>query len=79
MELVLYSTDFCQLCDEALALVEKALEGYSYQLDIVDISEYDDLMAQYAYSIPVLKRRGTTSLELKWPFSEEEIWQLVAQ
>lgn len=77
MQLILYGTDFCQLCDEALALVEEVLEGQAYELDVVDISKSDELMAQYAYSIPVLKRLGAAPVELNWPFSAEQILQLV--
>lgn len=78
MELILYGTDFCQLCDEALALIEEALEGQLYEMDVVDISKSDELMARYAYSIPVLKRLGAVPMELNWPFTTEQIRQLVS-
>lgn len=79
MQLILYGTDFCQLCDEALVLVEEVLEGQVYELDVVDISKSDELMAQYAYSIPVLKRPGAVPVELNWPFTAEQIRQLVIE
>lgn len=72
MQLILYGTDFCQLCDEALAFVEQALEDKDYNLDIVDISHSDQLMKQYAYSIPVLKCLESER-ELNWPFTDIEL------
>ncbi len=75
MTLILYGTDFCQLCDEALDVVEQALDGKQYQLEIVDISTSDELMVKYAYTIPVL-RLGNA--ELGWPFSCDDILSFVA-
>lgn len=74
MNLILYGTDHCQLCDEALAIVESALETVNYQLDITDISQSDDLMEKYAFRIPVLKGQGG---ELDWPFNEQEVRELL--
>ena len=76
MKLVLYGTDFCQLCDEALEVVEQALEGRQYQLEIVDISTSDELMAKYAYRIPVLKLENA---ELGWPFSSGDVLNFAAE
>jgi len=76
MDFILYGTDFCQLCDEALELVERVLENRDYQLTIVDISETDELMTKYAYRIPVLKRLDCDRLELDWPFAESDILAL---
>ena len=75
MKLILYGTDFCQLCDEALEVLEQALEGREYQLDIVDISTSDELMTMYAYTIPVLK---FDDRELGWPFSANDVVGFVA-
>lgn len=75
MQFILYGTDFCQLCDEALELVEQALEGKDYDLDVVDISHSDELMEQYAYSIPVLKYLDC-ECELNWPFTSIEVLAL---
>jgi glutaredoxin len=75
MKLILYGTDFCQLCDEALEVVEQTLEGRSYQLEVVDISTSNELMAKYAYTIPVLRLENA---ELGWPFSGSDILSFVA-
>jgi len=76
MDFILYGTDFCQLCDEALELVERTFENRDYQLTIIDISESDELMAKYAYNIPVLKRLDCDRAELNWPFVEVDILAL---
>ena len=75
MQFILYATDFCQLCDEALALVEQALEAQEYDLEVIDISHSDELMEQYAYSIPVLKCLDCER-ELNWPFTGLEVFAL---
>jgi len=74
MKLILYGTDFCQLCDEALEVVEQVLGDREYQLEIVDISTTDELMAKYAYTIPVLKLE---SAELDWPFTANDVISFV--
>ncbi len=76
MDFILYGTDFCQLCDEALELVERTLEGRDYQLAVVDISTTDELMSKYAVSIPVLKRLDCDRPDLNWPFIESDILAL---
>ena len=73
--------NYCQLCDEALALIEQTLEGRAYQLQIVDISDSDELMNKYAYTIPVLKRldcQHNENNELNWPFTAAQILSFLA-
>lgn len=74
MKLVLYGTDYCQLCDEALLIIEDALQGRVYQLDRIDISTCDELMSHYAYKIPVLQHNH---VDLDWPFSREDVLNFV--
>jgi hypothetical protein len=78
MNFILYGTEFCQLCDEALVLVEQALECSDYQLDIVDISSSDELIEKYAYRIPVLARISDEIAVLDWPFAERDV-QILAK
>lgn len=79
MKLILYQTDFCQLCDEAAALVYPVLEGNPAQLKLVDISLDDLLIEQYALLIPVLVVEGYPHLQLNWPFSREDIRGLLTR
>jgi hypothetical protein len=51
--LVLYSRPGCHLCDELAAEIAPLIEGRAH-LEIVDISQDDDLMRRYGLRIPVL-------------------------
>ena len=77
MHFILYSADNCKLCDEAESLIYSALEGYRYQLDVVNIKESPALMKKYALRIPVLAKRTGSSEELRWPFRENQVHELL--
>lgn len=79
MKLILYQTDFCQLCDQAASQVYLVLENHTAELKLVDISLDDRLIEQYATSIPVLVVEGHSELKLNWPFSQEDIQSLLAK
>lgn len=63
MQLKLYGTEFCHLCDEA----EAVLREVGIEAEYVDIAENDELLGKYGTRIPVLKRMDTGA-ELGWPF-----------
>jgi len=74
MQLILYTTDHCQLCESAEALIYTSLAGWEYELQKVDISEQDQLLARYALRIPVLSVPGhCKSEELDWPFDADRL------
>ena len=54
LQLVLYSTDHCTLCDEALELLLGMPELVGHQLMVADISTDDVLLARFGERIPVL-------------------------
>ncbi len=54
LQLVLYSTDHCTLCDEALELLLSMPELVGHQLMVADISADETLLARYGERIPVL-------------------------
>jgi hypothetical protein len=67
-ELLLFSTESCHLCEQALSLLQPWLRrGWSVRE--VDISESDELFQRYGLVIPVLRREEGS--ELNWPFDEE--------
>jgi hypothetical protein len=76
-ELILYTTLGCHLCEQAEALIMPLLINSSYQLTKVDIADSEDLVALYGIKIPVLKN-SKTQHELCWPFTSEQIQQLVS-
>ncbi len=68
-ECVLYLTDDCALCDEALDMLLQANVLRGIVLKTVDVAEDDDLFKSYGEHIPVLEYLGNS---LTWPFSVEE-------
>ncbi len=68
MDIRLYGTNCCHLCDEAKALLRAA----GIEVDYVDIAEDNELIERYGIRIPVLKRVDTGA-ELGWPFDAPAI------
>ncbi|OZG71232.1 thiol-disulfide isomerase [Hahella sp. CCB-MM4] len=75
IDLVLYGTLGCHLCDDAQAIIRDVLEANPAIADIVnlnyaDISDSDRMMALYAERIPVLGHEQSDK-ELNWPFDHQ--------
>ena len=66
--LILYSTSFCHLCEEAEQLLKQANQHWQ----CVEITEDSVLLNRYGLKIPVLQNI-TTQEELSWPFSMTDI------
>lgn len=74
VDLILYHTSGCHLCELAEEVVAEAREkGMDIQLTLVDIAGSDELMQKYGWTIPVLAQGGS---ELGWPFdlSKLQAW-----
>lgn len=75
MALILYSTEGCHLCEEALALYQAA--GKTAALRVVDIAFDDALFSRYGVTIPVLSLEnddGSSVVdELGWPFDSSAL------
>lgn len=74
MALILYSTEGCHLCEEALALYQAA--GKTAALRVVDIAFDDALFERYGVTIPVLSLQnndGSVDNELGWPFDSSAL------
>lgn len=63
MDIRLYGTSHCHLCDEAKAILRES----GIAADYADIAEDDELLEKYGTRIPVLQRMNTGA-ELSWPF-----------
>ncbi|MFH2133605.1 MAG: glutaredoxin family protein [Pseudomonadota bacterium] len=72
MKLVLYSTTFCHLCEQAEAL----LAQLAIEAEHIDIVDDDDLLERYGTRIPVVKRLDNGS-ELGWPFDVEALQRFI--
>ncbi|CAI8762542.1 MULTISPECIES: glutaredoxin family protein [Pseudomonas] len=70
-ECQLFGTLGCHLCEiaeaEIMPLVERGL-----LVELVDITDPDDLTDAYGLRIPVL-RRVDTGAELDWPFDADQV------
>lgn len=75
--LLLYTTAGCHLCETAEQLMRPALTTRGYELERVEISASEQLMARYGTRIPVI-RRPERQDELDWPFSELEFLDYIA-
>lgn len=67
IQLNLYSTSHCHLCELAHSLVMQLPDNI--EVTLIDITENDTLLTEYGLRIPVLQRQDTKA-ELNWPFSE---------
>jgi glutaredoxin len=68
MDIKLYGTTCCHLCEEAEAILREV----GIEADYVDIADDDELLEKYGIRIPVLKRVDTGA-ELGWPFDASAI------
>lgn len=85
-EFNLYGSEGCHLCEQALAICLTVLTHEQLnEVDIVDepnvAHETQSLVELYGVHIPVLEKLSMTSSENKklfWPFTKEQVAQLVA-
>jgi hypothetical protein len=73
-KLILFSTDHCMLCDAALELLFSMPELQGLSLAVVDVAEDDELVHRYGERLPVLR---SGERELDWPFSRDEVSQII--
>ena len=74
--LIFYTTEGCHLCEYAAAMLDQIQD--KIDLKVVDISEDESLVQRYGIRIPVV-RNEQSQAEVGWPFSSEELEQLLAQ
>jgi len=73
----LYSTSGCHLCEIAQDMLKEQQRFVGeFDLDVVDISDSDELFERYGVSIPVL--RHPEGKELNWPFSAQQLRDFLA-
>lgn len=72
MQLYLYSTTHCHLCEKAENLLQAACSKLDLTWQSVEICDNSQLISLYETKIPVLKRTDTNE-ELLWPFDAQQI------
>ncbi len=70
--LILYSTDHCTLCDQALDMLLSMPELRGLSVRVVDIAAEDELFARFGEHIPVLGN-ADGGTELVWPFNPTSV------
>lgn len=70
-ECQLFGTLGCHLCEIAEAEIMPLVE-HGLQVELVDITDPEDLTEVYGLRIPVL-RRADTGAELDWPFDTDQV------
>jgi len=77
LELELYGTSACHLCELAEAvLAEMMVQESTWQIELIDIADDDVALERYALKIPLL-RRVIDGRELAWPFDATSVHQFV--
>ncbi len=73
-DLLLYSTEDCHLCEQALAIISrhKDIVGGKRRLQVIDIIGDEALMERYGVRIPVL-RENDSGREIGWPFDADSL------
>ena len=72
MNVYLYSTVGCHLCDKAKIILWPLLQQYQFTLTEIDIADDDTLIERYGTRIPVIGALDNPG-ELNWPFSAEQV------
>jgi thiol-disulfide isomerase/thioredoxin len=67
IKIVFYTTLGCHLCEEAEQQLKHLVTVNAVDVEAVDISSSEDLVALYGIRIPVLKNMESEQ-ELDWPF-----------
>ena len=70
MKLQLYTKPGCPLCEEAQELLAELRHDLTFDLEIVNIYESQQLFDRYRYRVPVIRRGETDVIELKFTLEE---------
>jgi len=71
INLSLYGTSGCHLCDEAYVLLNRLKSDFLFTVQVIDIADDETLSETYGIRIPVLV--NTQKSELSWPFNENDL------
>ncbi|MDD2933617.1 MAG: glutaredoxin family protein [Methylotenera sp.] len=76
INLNLYSTSHCHLCEQAESLLVTLSNQYDISWMLVEITDNAELLESYEIRIPVLKRLSDQS-EIVWPFTIVDVEQFI--
>lgn len=73
MELILFGTSACHLCEQAEKIIAAVQQDFpQIRLTPIDIAEHTQWQDAYAVRIPVLYHEETRR-EMGWPFDENDV------
>lgn len=67
LELNLYTTSHCHLCEQAEAILNSIVNDYDIHWNSIEIADNERLLELYGTKIPVIQINGTRT-EIAWPF-----------
>ena len=73
---MLYSTSHCHLCEQAELMLATLAADFDLEWTTIEIAEDLNLLTLYELKIPVIKRVDN-SHEISWPFTSNQIIQLI--
>ena len=76
MHLTLYSRPGCHLCEEMKAVIDRAVHGNAFTVEVIDISTDAELEARYGLEIPVLLVNGKKTA--KYRISESALTRILS-
>jgi hypothetical protein len=80
MKITLYTGPQCELCDQAIALLEQI--DCPFELEKVNIRDSVELYHLYGARIPVIKKNDdieqAVDKDLGWPFTLEQLRAFIA-
>lgn len=76
LQLYLYTTSHCHLCEQAEALLNKLSKQHPFHWQSIEIADNTELLETYGLLIPVIKNINHNS-EIKWPFTENELKKFI--
>lgn len=76
IELSLYTTSNCHLCEQAIELLSSQK---NITFTLIEIADDDELIALYGTRIPVLQIVNNPSNELNWPFNQQDILNFISR
>lgn len=71
IQLELYSTLGCHLCERAETVLQRVSRQRDVSWHVVEIAQSNKLVDTYGLRIPVV--RSKSGMELGWPFDEDQL------
>lgn len=77
MQIILFTTEGCHLCEQAHELLLNIADNKSLDIILQEIGDDDDLVARYGIRIPVVQ--FPDQQELDWPFTQADVETIISR